>query len=117
MIGLVTARQIAEDSKPVPSIDGHDSQHELYQLLLTELLLRLFIDIIRYTSFCDQGNRFGKSQRGTLSISVVRRIALDTETIQPLLGFAACSSIFAMHINAVCTVVDLRGAEFDQIQQ
>jgi len=39
------------------------------------------------------------------------------QRVQALLGLAQCTSILAMHVSAVCTPIQLRGAQLDQFKQ
>src|SRR5687767_2213526 len=77
MRGLVAARYIAKNGKPVPGIDSHDSQHQFHQLFIAELLPRFIVDLIRYPSLSNECGSFSKSQRSALSTRVVWCFAPD----------------------------------------
>src|SRR3546814_2471678 len=86
------------DLDPVPSVDRHDQQGELYLLLLRELFRHRFIDIVGRVRLGDQRQGFGPAERGTFALAVERRFAPGVEQIQALLRLALFPGAGGMHV-------------------
>ena len=50
-------------------------------------------------------------------VSVKGSFTPCAEAIEPLFGFSSSAGILAMHVNAIGTAINLRGAGFYQLQQ
>src|SRR5579872_3839223 len=95
------------DTNPIPAVDGDDGHGEADQLLFSEELSDLLIDIVGCMRVSDQGQSFGPGERGPLAIGVERRFPPGVEQIETLLGFASRAGILGMHIETERAAVDL----------
>ncbi len=106
--GLIGTRHSAEtDRNTVPPIDGDNGQGQWNQFFLIEVLLNFFVDRVWRLISADQREGFGPSQSGPLAICEERSFAPRVQRIQTLLGFAVCTRVFRVHIDAVGAAIDL----------
>src|SRR5262249_45337746 len=68
-------------------------------------------------AFREPRQRLGPAQRGPLPLGVARRFAPGRQQIDALLGLALAAGFGRMHVDAVGAAVDLRGANFYELDQ
>jgi hypothetical protein len=68
-------------------------------------------------AFREPRQRLGPAQRGPLPLRVARRFAPGRQQVDALLGLASAAGFGRMHVDAVGTAVDLRGANFHELDQ
>ena len=105
------------DRQPVPSIDGDDGQGQVHQFLFAEVLSDRLVQCIRHPALADPSHGFRPCERRTFALREERRFFPHINGIQPLLRFACRSGILRVHVHAVGTTVDLRGAQSHQLKQ
>ena len=104
------------DAQTIPGVDGCHRQGQIDQFLIGEALPDLVVDAVRHVVLADQSYRFGPGKSRTLTICEEGRFAPRIKCVQTLFRFAAGPRILAMHVEAIGTAVDLRGAHFNQCQ-
>jgi hypothetical protein len=76
------------NGKPIPAVDGDDSDRQIDQLLLAERVPCKIVHVVGDLIDVDERDRFRPSKRGALSFRVERRFTPDTYGVEALLGFA-----------------------------
>ena len=109
--------EVEADRQPVPAVDDIDHHGQLDLLLLAELLVQLRIDVGWSPLFRDQRQMIDPGQCGPLTGGENRRFMPGREQMQPLFGLACLARVGCVHVEAVGAAVDLRRADFDQLDQ
>src|SRR5579859_3011109 len=65
----------------------------------------------------NQSNSLGPRQGGSLPIGVEGCFTPCVEFVKSLLGFAQSTGVLRMHVDAIRTAVDLRGAHLQQVNE
>src|SRR5437763_7346064 len=105
------------DRGPIPGIDRDHRAGEIDELLFRKMVARLLIHLVRHVMVADLCHRFGPGEGRTLARTVDRRLAPSVEQVHPLIAFAVLAGIVGVHDDTISAPVDLRGADFNQINQ
>jgi len=65
----------------------------------------------------DEGEGFGPLESGAFPRSEERSFAPGVEGVEALFGVAKSAGIDGMHVDAIGAAVDLRSAEFDEVEE
>jgi hypothetical protein len=65
----------------------------------------------------NEGYGFGPGERGAFAVGEEGRLAPGVEGVEALLGFSGSTRVDGMHVQAISTAVDLRGAHFDEMDE
>src|SRR5712671_2973891 len=76
------------DLDPVPGVDLHDQQGELYLLILSEVLAQCLVGIVRRMSLGHQRESLGPAERGPLAVGIKLGLAPRAKKMQSVLGLA-----------------------------
>src|SRR6266436_4319256 len=105
------------DSQAVPHIDGGRENGKVHDFFFAEVLLHFFIDGIGDVRFGNESHGFDPRQRGAFPVGVKRSFAPGIQLIEALFGLSKRAGVFRMHVNAISAAVDLRSAQFQQVEQ
>src|SRR5258708_2378737 len=94
------------DLNPVPGVDLHDQQGELYLLILREVPAQCLVGIVRRMGLGHQRESLGPAERGPLAVGIKPGLAPRAKKMQSLLGLAVLAGIY-------CVMVDAEGAPVD----
>src|SRR5258708_30005588 len=82
------------DLNPVPGVDLHDQQGELYLLILREMPPRGLVGILRRMGVGHQRESLGPAERGPLAVGVKPGLPPPPKKMQPFLTLPVLPSIY-----------------------
>src|SRR5712664_312574 len=103
------------DGKAVPEVDGADYEGQVDDFFFGEMLLQVGIDVVGGVSLRDKRDGLGPGEGGAFAVGEEGSLSPGFESVEALLGFSGGAGVDGMHVQAISTPVDLRGAHFDQM--
>ena len=73
------------------------------------------VHVIGGVGLRDKRDGFGPGESGAFAVGEEGSLASGFESVEALLGFSSGAGVDGMHVQAISTPVDLRGAHFDQM--
>src|ERR1700730_17138729 len=118
LLCLVGARNGARrDRQAIPHIDQRSQDRQVHNLLFAEVLLYGFVGFVWHVRLRYQGQRFRPLQCRSFALGVKRSLAPGIQFVETLLSLAESSCILGMHVDTIRASIDLRRAQFQQMDQ
>src|SRR6266404_159355 len=115
---FVAARDSASrDGYAIPEIDHGRHEGQIDDFFFGEMLLQVGVDVVGGVGLRDLRYGFGPGEGGALAVGEEGSLTPGFEGVKTLLGFAGGARVNGMHVEAICTPVDLRGAHFHEVDE
>jgi hypothetical protein len=105
------------DPDGVPGVDGDDEADQRRDLLRAELRGHVLVSLIGNVRIGQARHGLGERQRRALARGEVRGLAPGGQAVDALLALADRARVLGVHVDAVGTAVELRGADPDQLAE
>src|SRR5690242_14419110 len=93
--GAIVPRRSTESYiQAIPRVDGVDRHGKIHQLLIGEMGMNTFIDLIGYVIVGYQSDSFGPLQGSTFPFTVERCLSPGRQKVEALFTFTFRASIF-----------------------